>query len=101
VNAARQGPARHGAVDPEVSVDEALRQFGEDLLNEPIPQKLLQALDYKGREEADHQDQGSQPRYLHTPFRAPPTAGGLRLVLHHSGPGTTEFFSRPGRSKSD
>jgi hypothetical protein len=100
VSDARQGPGRHGAVDPEVSLDEALRQFGEDLLNEPIPQRLLQALDFKGREVVDQQKQGSQPSCLHTPFRAPPTAGGLRFAPLHAGSGATEFFSRPVRSKS-
>jgi hypothetical protein len=89
-SAARAGRTR--SIDPEVSIDEALREFGEDLLNEPLSQKLLQALGDRGQE-ADHQDQGSWPRYLHTPFRAPPTELGLRLGPVHAGPGATEFFS--------
>ena len=91
--------ARRGSVDhlarPDVNLDQALRQFGENMLTEPIPQKLLQALDDEGRGSADRQDQGSQPRYPPAPFRAPPAVGGLRLVPFCSGPGSTELFSRP------
>ena len=91
--------ASRGSVDhlarPDGNLDQALRQFGEDMLTEPIPQKLLQALDDKGRASADLQDQGAQRRYPHAPFRAPPAVGGLRLVPFCSGLGSTELFSRP------
>jgi hypothetical protein len=35
---------RGRAAPPEASLDESLRQVGADLLGEPIPERLLQAL---------------------------------------------------------
>jgi hypothetical protein len=67
----------------------------EDLLNKPIPQKLLQAPDDKRADEPHRQGQGSPSRCLHPLFSAPPMVGGLRLSPFHSGLGSTEFFSRP------
>jgi hypothetical protein len=69
-----RGPVDHRAPS-DVDLDEALRQFGEHLLHEPIPQRLLQVFSNRSLEEADRPDRGSQLRYLHAGLRAPPGAG--------------------------
>jgi hypothetical protein len=48
---------------PDASLDESLRQVGADLLGEPIPERLLQAL--YGTERAAEGSPGAELTVLH------------------------------------
>jgi hypothetical protein len=51
------------AAVPDVSLDESLRRIGADLLGEPVPELLLQAL-YCTEREAEG-SRGAEPTVLH------------------------------------
>ena len=57
------------AIPPDASLDESLRQVGADLLGEPVPERLLQALYGTG-----HEAEGSRGAEL-TVLHAKPDAG--------------------------
>jgi hypothetical protein len=46
----------------DASLDEALRQRYADVLNDPVPQRLLQALQGQPRQSADHEEGALEAR---------------------------------------